>query len=287
MLHNAGVFLRKAAEEIAGHNDVGDQPFDEDRAALVTVLIQTAVELASTATVIKHDGLAGAMRKGFPQTDAETEQRWQTGNIQTKTFGELKIRAAALFGDNDFWSLIDDFQNRRNKLVHFHRPLDESELFDLKYEATHVLIQMVVTLGALEGDNLPEGTASFLGQHLFDKLIAFDPYRYRVENVARGIDQHVLKCIMCNIRAYSVELDKCLGCGYTGDLRFLQCPDCRKYAVYYDHGNLPINPALPALCGNCTWRGRAAHCAKCNDDYIAQEGRRPVCPWSDDHDVAE
>lgn len=284
MLHNSGVFLRKAAEEIAGHRDMGDPPFDADRATIVTVLIQTAVELASTATIIRHGGLAGVMRKGVPQTESEAEQRWLAGDIKTKTFEDLKADAAKLFGDIDFWSLVDDFQVRRNKLVHFHQPLDQAELFDLKYEATHVLIQMIMTLSQLEEDELPEGSASFLGQELFDRLIAFEPYRYRIEKVAHDIDRKVIKCIICDLRAYSVELEKCLGCGYAGDLRFLTCPDCRQEAVFYDHGNLPINSSLPALCGGCGWRGRAAHCAECRLDFIAPEGSTPRCPWSEDHE---
>ncbi len=223
------------------------------------------------------------MRKDLPQNESEAERRWQAGDIRTRSFDELKDRAAALFGDEDFWCLVNDFQVRRNKLVHFHQPLDD-ELFDLKYEATHILIQMIVTLSALEEHELPEGSASFLGQELFDRLIAFEPYRYRIEQVARDVDSHVIKCIICDIRAYSVEIEKCLGCGFAGDLRFLKCPECRKRAVFYDDGNLPINPTLPALCGDCGWRGRAAHCAACELDYIAPEGSPPRCPWADDHE---
>ena len=45
MLHNAGLFLKKAAEEIAGHAGAGADPFNADRTTLVTVLTQVAVEL--------------------------------------------------------------------------------------------------------------------------------------------------------------------------------------------------------------------------------------------------
>lgn len=124
MLHNSGMFLRRAAEEIVEHDDVSDEPFDIDRATLVIVLIQTAVELATTAIVIKHDGLAGAMVKNLPQSEAEAETRWQTGDLRTRQFEDVKSRAKDLFGNEAFWLLVGEFQIMRNKLVHFHRPLD-------------------------------------------------------------------------------------------------------------------------------------------------------------------
>ena len=42
MFHNAGLFLKKAAKEIAGHNDAFEAAFDVDRATLITVLMQIA-----------------------------------------------------------------------------------------------------------------------------------------------------------------------------------------------------------------------------------------------------
>jgi hypothetical protein len=195
MLHNSGVFLRRAAEEIVEHDDVSDEPFDVDRATLVIVLIQTAVELATTAIVIKHDGLAGAMAKHLPQSEAEAETRWQTGDLQTSQFRDVKARATDMFGDEDFWSLVNEFQILRNKLVHFHRPLDSCSLFDLKYEAMHVLIQMISTLAETDEYDLPDGSLSFLGQELFDRFLSFEPYRYRISCIAKGLSYCRVWCL--------------------------------------------------------------------------------------------
>src|SRR4051812_43360172 len=90
MLRNSGVFLRKAAEEIAGHDDARDRPFDEDRATLVMVLIQTAVELASAALLIEHKGLAAVMTRNVPGTEAEMRRRWEEGSIKTISFEQFK-----------------------------------------------------------------------------------------------------------------------------------------------------------------------------------------------------
>src|SRR3546814_18884615 len=44
MIHNAGLFLKKAAEEIAAHVDRPNAAFDIDRATQVTVLMQIRSE---------------------------------------------------------------------------------------------------------------------------------------------------------------------------------------------------------------------------------------------------
>src|SRR3546814_8628208 len=76
MIHNAGLFLKKAAEEIAAHVDGPNAAFDIDRATQVTVLMQIAVELSATAIVLKHEGFAGVMKsKDLPATEDRTSTR--------------------------------------------------------------------------------------------------------------------------------------------------------------------------------------------------------------------
>ncbi|MFD3191002.1 hypothetical protein ACFMPD_12095 [Sedimentitalea sp. HM32M-2] len=93
MLHNSGLFLKKAAEEIAGHKDAYDKAFDIDRATLITVFMQVAVELASTALVLKHEGFAGVTRpKDCPPSDADAKALWESGRIRTLNFEDIKPR---------------------------------------------------------------------------------------------------------------------------------------------------------------------------------------------------
>lgn len=280
MLHNAGLFLRKVAQDIADHRGEDDAPFDVDRATLVTVLTQLAVELASTAMVLKNEGFASVVReKDLPASDAEAESWWEAGKIRTRTFEELKSRAAKYLGDDDFWSIVDYLQRSRNKLVHFHAPLVEGDRFDLKYEATHVLIQIIATLRKTGDYDFAEGCQTFLGKKLFKRLLSFEPYRERIEARAREIENLPLKCPICSIRAYSPDGEACIGCGWVGELALLKCPRCRERSVIYDHLNLPLNPSLKAVCGNCEWSGRAHHCGECETDFLAEPRAGPECPW--------
>lgn len=283
MFHNAGLFLKKSAEEIAGHTDAGSDPFDVDRATLVTVLIQTAVELVSTAMVLKHEGLAGVVRtKDLPASEADAEASWKLGTIRTLTFEDLKPKAAKYLGDEGFWSIVDFLQKSRNKLVHFHAPLVEGDRFDLQYDATHVLIQIIVALTKTEEHEFAFGCSSFLGLELFHRLVSYEPYREHIAERAREIDPEPLACGACGTRAFLRDEETCLSCGYSGDVQLLRCVQCRELAVFYDHLNLPENESLEARCGRCDWEGRAAHCDECEVDYLI-EGHTPlICPWCGD-----
>jgi hypothetical protein len=283
MLENSKMFLRKAAVEIAAQNS--EEALDLDGATLAAVLIQTAVELAASALVIRHDGLAGLMKKDVPLSEAETETRWRAGTIRTLPFDEIKKRAKSLFGNDDLWSMIDTFQALRNKLVHFHQPLFDGDLVDLTYDATHILIQMIVTISDIDHDELAEGSKTFLGEELFEKLLSSDAYAYRVQRIAGEIDHHSLCCIMCNLRAYSRDLEKCIACGYDGELKFIDCPSCDEIALLYDHLNLPLNETMEALCGACGKRAVAARCTICENDYGVAVGAEVECPWIGHHEL--
>ncbi|NYT61915.1 hypothetical protein H0A66_06210 [Alcaligenaceae bacterium] len=283
MFHNSGLFLRKAAEEIASHTDTGSDPFDVDRATLVIVLIQTAVELASTAMVLKHEGLAEVARpKERPLSDADAEARWEAGTIKTLTFEDLKPKAIKYLGDESFWTIVESLQKSRNKLVHFHAPLVEGDRFDLQYEATHILIQIIAALTKSDEHEFAFSCMSFLGHKLFHRLISFEPYKERIGNRAREIDPEPFLCGVCGTRAFLRDEKTCLSCGYSGGVKLLRCSQCHEFAVFYDHLNLPYNAWLNARCGRCEWEGEAVHCNKCDDDYLTEGHSMRTCPNCDE-----
>lgn len=283
MFHNAGLFLRKAAEEIAGHARASADPFNADRATLVTVLTQVAVELACTAMIILHEGLAGVVApRDLPANDVETEERWKAGTLRTLTFEILKPKAAQYLGDEDFWSVVDFLQLKRNKLVHFHAPIMKGDRFDLKYDATHVLIQIIAALTKAELDEFALGCSVFLGQELFHQLVSFEPYRDRISARAREIELQPLTCGACDARAFLRDKEICLCCGYSGAVKLHKCLQCKDQAVFYDYLNLPENDSLKARCGHCGWEGRAAHCAVCENDYLFESHGLSICRWCEE-----
>lgn len=284
MLHNSSLFLRRAAKEIVGHGDDEDAAFDVDRATVVTVLTQVAIELASTAMVLRNEGLPGVvLPKHLPATDADAEAAWQEGKIRTMTFENIKPKAVKYLGDDDFWSVVDFLQLNRNKLVHFHTPLHEGDRFDLKYEAIDVLIQVIAALRGTDEYDFAYGSEAFLGKKLFKRILSFEPYRVGIEKRAREVESLPLKCPICSIRAFSRDGKVCIGCGWSAELNLLTCTKCDKRAVIFDNLNLPLNPWLKAVCGNCDWEGRAHHCPECDIDYLTEGHSLPQCPWAEDH----
>lgn len=283
MLHNSGLFLKKAAEEIVGHNDAYDAAFDLDRATLITVLMQIAVELASTALVLKHEGFVGVTRpKDCPASDADAKALWESGKIRTLNFEDIKPKAVQYLGDTTFWSIVEFLQRTRNKLVHFHAPLVEDDRFDLKYDATHVLLQVIAALRKTEEHEFAYGAMDLLGLELFGRLVRSEPYQDRSAARAREIDPKPHRCGACGAIAYLRDEDTCIACGYSSVETFLRCPSCCNLSVFYDYLNLEFNDWLEARCGQCRWEGKAVKCSRCGEDFLSNEDEAPTCPYCKD-----
>lgn len=271
---NCAVFLRKAAEEIAGHDDDGDPPFDEARAAIVTLMIQTAIELATVARIIRNDGIRAVLRGAVPATESDLEQRWRDGGLSTLTFSQMKPRVAQIVPDEDFWSVVDDLQIARNKLVHFHRPWDSASLYDLKYESAFLLLHTVSRLLREPDDyDTPEHMAAIVGSDVLRRLLAFSPYRARIVRLARAYSDEVLSCIMCDAPTYALDELKCMACGWDDPVQLVDCPLCETAnTVFYDHLNLPENLAIRGRCGACDQKMLVRTCRSCRGDYA-------ILPW--------
>src|SRR3546814_15640797 len=67
-------------------------------------------------------------------------------SIRTINFEQIKPKAARYLGDEAFWLNVNFLQRTRNKLVHFHAPIVEGDRFDLKFDAVHVLLQVIAAL---------------------------------------------------------------------------------------------------------------------------------------------
>ncbi len=278
VLRNAKVFLRKAAEEIAGHADGQDRPFDVDRAVIVTVLIQTAVELATAALVLRHDGVPAILAKDDGLTDAQIRAAWLSGGLRTQTFGQLKQRASQLFHDEDYWALADGFQMLRNKLVHLHHPI-EHDAYDLKFDTTWMLVKTLSGLLGQDETEYPATAMDVLGPELLRALTRFPPYLDRGHRLAAEHDRPLV-CPDCDCNAYVECLELCFGCGANLPADLLTCPFCHRRPVWYDSLNLEDNGILKALCGACGEQPWAAECPKCHNAYAFLPGNQ-YCPCCD------
>ncbi|RZJ02107.1 MAG: hypothetical protein EON90_00485 [Brevundimonas sp.] len=280
MLHNAKVFLRKAADEIVGHSDHADAPFTNDRATVIMVLIQTAIELAAVALVIRHRGVRAILAKDPGYSDEEIRQRWLDGDLRTHTFAQIEILASQIYRSEEFWGLAETFAGQRNKLVHLHLSM-EGDAYDLKYDAIYMLIATISHLIAEDSIAYVGMSGVVLGQKRLRKLTSFGPYQYRIRQVA---SEHgdPLKCVICDCEAYVADEEHCFGCGsYYPSEDLLKCPFCSQRTVMYDELNISQNEIMKALCTACDEGVLVARCRTCENDYIYEPGDG-ACPFCDD-----
>jgi hypothetical protein len=268
---NSIIFLRRAANEIAGHDDSADRGFDHETGTIVTVLTQMALELAVASFLVQHEGIRSILAKPERLTDDQIREKWSDNELRTKTFEENKQLLAIKFPGNfaAIAPLVDTFQKSRNKIMHLHFRFADADLYDLKFEATAVLIHAVSHLIFEDEFDHSCNISSILSADTFSKLIRFPPYAHHAERLAKEYSKIVLRCPMCDQTAFSDQELKCFACAYEDPFaRLLFCPSCSNTSVIYDHGNLPLNEKLPCLCLHCRDRREVFLCTSCREAAI-------------------
>jgi hypothetical protein len=276
---NSIIFLRRAANEIASHDDSNDKGFDHETGTVVAVLTQMALELAIASFLVKRDGIRSILNKHETLSDDQIQQKWSGNELRTKTFEEYKKLIAdkhpgtfsALEG------IVDLFQDTRNKIMHLHFRFGEADLYDLKFESTYVLIHTVSHFLFEDDFDHSNNISSLLSGDTFSKLIQFPPYQYHVKKLAEQHSKVVLRCPMCEHVAFSDRELKCFSCTFEDPFAdLLECPKCSERSVIYDHLNLDINEKLPSLCLNCGDRQEVFKCSSCQEPIIG-EVSYPYC----------
>lgn len=268
---NSAVFLRRAASELVSIGDQGDSAFDQERATVVTAFTQMALELALASFLIRKRGLRSIIQGSDNISDAEMEMKWRDNTLRTKRFEDNKalLEVASPYTYEYFEGAIDDFQQKRNKIVHLYYSFDEADRFDLKYRSAYILIHIVSKLmfGHEDSVNYPERLKRTLTRDVFAKLVRFPPYVLYISRLAEEHSRNVLTCLECEQRTFSDIEMKCFACTFEYPHgRLIECPNCLETAVIYDNLNIHINDSVPARCLNCAQRSLAFHCSECRLD---------------------
>ena len=271
---NSIIFLRRAANEIAGHDDDTDQAFDHETGTVVTVLTQMALELAMVAYLVEHDkdGIRSVIDNGDKLTNEQIRQKWLNNSLRTKKFEDNK----KLFSEKhkgvwaSFDGMIESFQRSRNKIVHLHFHFLEGDLYDLKFESIFVLMQVVAYFIYGSKYDHAENIAKLLSKDTLRKLVKFQPYQNYVRDLADDYASPALRCIICRQRAFAAGFEhKCFSCGYESiDTNLIDCPICEERSMIYDNLNLHLNERINALCLNCDNKGDVSQCKFCEEAFL-------------------
>ncbi|MBY3101170.1 hypothetical protein HFO69_26240 [Rhizobium laguerreae] len=265
---NSAVFLRRAAAELVADYSYNDAPLEQERAAVVTAFTQMSLELALVSFLIRNNGIRCLIQGASSLTDQEIEERWKNNTLRTQRFEDNKklLEETSRGVYHFFEGLIDDFQRKRNNIVHFHYSFDDADLYDVKYEAASILVHLVSKLmyGHEDSVDYPEKLKGLLSDDLFSALIRFPPYVHHVAEIAAENSNKVLTCIECDQTTFSDLEMKCFACTFEYPHGYLiDCPSCDETAVLFDNLNIDINDSVPALCLSCGIRSSAFQCKEC------------------------
>lgn len=219
------------------------------------------------------------------KTEAQLLESIQNGQFKSIAFWESRQKASAslLLTTQDL-KLLDDFQNRRNQLMHLGLDIKPETVLD---ESIWLLVRVITQLdwkGNLDARDhyLTNSLKQFIGLKLYKKLI--EKTSYVDEAVDRAYDDFdnfgpVRCCLDCGSDAM-VEGPhgdlRCLVCHFEAGpftMGFLDCPMCgRRDGVIYDVLNVACNLSIPAKCGCCRTKTDVSRCTICKRDHLTLAG---------------
>ncbi len=259
---------------------------DENDVLQTIVNLQIAVELFSKLYVLRRDGWRSIIDpKMHSRTESDLIAAIETGHIKTVPFWQSRDRASeTLYLDADDTKLLDDFQNRRNQLMHLGIVSPSKTILN---EAIWFLVRIVHQLEWK--DSLPmqhqyfsNSLECFIGSTLFKKLITRSSYIAETIDRANAMYPDTVRyCLECGIEAM-IEDDSdefvCFVCGYqapTHAIGFVDCFGCgAKSNLAYDK----LNIALADQTGKCCCCRKlfvVSRCKECGNDFAAENG----CPF--------
>lgn len=295
--NNSWLFLRRAIKELISHDDSNDDGLSEERAIMATTLMQMSFELSLVAYFIELDGIRGIVKgENTSLTEDELFLKFEQNELYTKTFNSLKKIALEknIFLNSDDEFFINDFQQIRNKLVHLNYAFDESELYDLKYDLIHFVINVIIPTLSNEEVKFSEVISMNLDKKDFLKLINFPPYAYAMHKVAQENAKNVYRCVHCGNDSLAIEVgeEHCYSCGEDlSHAGFIDCPYCKsERSMIYDALNIgnQKDRTMRGLCLKCENDDLVYLCEKC-DSEVALEGNAGAnkchpgfCQWGEE-----
>lgn len=263
---NAWIFLRKAINQLVSHDDSSDNGLSEEVAVVATVFIQTAFELALIAYLIECEGIHAVVNsRDGNLTEEQLLEKFTNNELSTKSFNSLAEYASSkkLYLRADDSDLVQDFQKKRNKLVHLNFEFQTGDLYDLKYELVYFLVYLVIPILTKEESRPSEAIENYLNAEDFRKLIKFSPYAMEMKFRAKDSSSDVYKCLYCgneSLAASDYGNEHCFSCNqYYHHVGFSDCSRCEsKNSIIYDKLNIESQP-------DRTLKGK---CLKCDEDDL-------------------
>lgn len=278
LFNNSIVFLKDGIERLVNKDNGDNDLIEPDLLILTCTSFQISIELAIKALIVVNEGIKGIINnKQQNLTDNKIEALFIENRIKTSEFDKLKnfVKSKNFIQNltKDDFRIISEFQNYRNKIVHFSYEFQDGDLFDLKYDIVYYMIHIIfkILLNKNNQDTKPSEFLEYkIGSSLHKSLINYTPYIDAMEKIAGKNSEKVFKCIGCNNRTYSQDDEYCYCCNFISeDFTLIDCDYCKeKKSVIYDNLNIELNNnTARGLCLNCDNDGIIFQCPLCGFSY--------------------
>ncbi|MFT5821860.1 MAG: hypothetical protein ACI8ZM_003116 [Crocinitomix sp.] len=285
---NSIVFLKDGINRLVNEDTSNSDHIKHDLLMLTCTSFQISIELAIKALIIERAGIKNILHtKHQSLSIIEIEKLFLTNKLTTRKFEEQKnfIKSKNFIEglNRDDFKKITEFQDYRNKIVHFSYNFEAGDFFDLKYDLISYLIHIIfkILLSKKHEDIKPSAfLANKLGKDLLDGLIHYVPYVQEMEKLATYLSEKVFKCIDCYNRTYSQDEEYCYCCNFIGvDYTLINCDYCHeKESVIYDNLNIRLNNnMMRGLCLNCDRDSIIFKCHKCQNAHNIEMQFEGVC----------
>lgn len=277
MVASAIVFFKDFIDRITLNDDGAEDKISSDVLILSILSLQTSLELALKALILKKKGLGGIIEsqfKGVPTP--ELFRLFESNELKTKSFNRLKKLSqneGLMFSmTNEDYEVITDFQDYRNGVVHCAYRFQEGDYFDLKYDIIYFVTNVLIkALCSGDDDVMPsEFLERKIGRDYHQRLINYRPYVQAMKRMAGANGGLVLKCISCWNGSYAHEEKYCYCCNFYGELHsFRDCDYCGKEGtMIFDGLNLHNNGnTTKGLCLYCQSDAMLFVCPTCSISY--------------------
>ncbi|WP_186670227.1 hypothetical protein [Sporosarcina sp. BP05] len=264
------LFLKRGIQELRNHTSYDRTTLTNEGAKFSYIFFQTSIELACKAYLVKRNRLQEIVKKKKSDNDILEEtiilERLENNTLDFISFEKIKHILKEKMTDEQY-EMIEDFQHKRNKIIHFDLKFSEADLIDLNYDFIYFIVHVLLPILA-EKDGFDEfyypNTPSeiydgILSKEDFLNLISLPLYIERMYMEALKESKNVYQCPFCRRECFGIQERKCYCCGFDDEiqLEFTDCYWCESSnSVAYDVLNLESND-------NFIWKTK---CLNCNED---------------------
>lgn len=283
LFRNAIVFLNEAIY----HFNLGIKQYHNKILAIVD--LQMSLELSIKFTIANYFSINDIFEEKsiVGLSEEEILLGFQDNKLKVKEFEQLKN---FLKGNKCFctefsreFSLMEKFQNYRNKLVHQNYNFSEEEEMTIENDIIHIIVYILYRLlsNDISSSDYNEYLYEYIPKDEYKKLLANEKFAKEIKLKFETEYGKLYMCPLCSTNSLT-PMKKCYKCLECFDDRhffgYIRCKYCEEDYVFFDAGNMDCNSGFAkGLCLNCQEDTIVYKCPKCGEYSDLEEFGNKMC----------